>query len=123
MRFRLFKLRERARLLALGLATLGWLALHASCSGQAFTASDTPSANGGVGGTGGAGGAGDEGGSEAGETSSEAGEGGSGGAPSGGSAGEPSSAGSAGKPPVGCDCGADEYCQDGTIKCRKCADF
>ena len=45
------------------------------------------------------------------------------GAPSGGSAGETSSAGSAGKPPVGCDCVAGEYCQDGTNKCRKCTDF
>jgi len=125
MRFRLFKLSERARLLAWGLGTLGWLALDASCSGQAFTASDTPnpSGGGGVGGASGASGAGAEGGSEAGETSSDAGESGSAGAPGGGSAGETSSAGSAGKPSVGCDCVAGEYCQDGTNKCRKCTDF
>ena len=120
MRLRLFKLSERTRLLALGLSTLCWLALDASCSGQAFTASDAPGGSGGAGGAShGEAGASD---SEAGASSSEAGEGGTGGTSEGGG-GATSSAGSAGKPPVGCDCAAAEYCQDGANKCRKCADF
>jgi WD40 repeat protein len=119
MRFRLFKLGRRTRLLLGGLGSLGVLALGAGCSGKAFTAG-TASASG-SGGT--AAGAGGESASEAGDSGSA--EGGSGGVPiaNGGGAGEVSSAGSAGKPPVSCDCVAGEYCQDGTNKCRKCADY
>jgi len=40
-----------------------------------------------------------------------------------GSGGDMPSAGGGGKPTVGCDCTVGEYCQDGTTKCRKCADF
>lgn len=117
MRFRLLKLGERARLLALGFGTLGWLALHAACGGEEFTAHSGPSASGSSGA-----GIAAQGGSEAGESGSA--ESGSGGDPgNAGSGGDPASAGSAGKPSVGCDCKADEYCQDGTINCRKCSDF
>jgi len=118
MRFRLFKLDRRAPLLALSLGTLGWLGLGAGCSGNAFTSGGTPSASGG--GIGGAE-AGRPSGNEAGEGGSI--EGGSGGAVVGGGSGDAPSAGSAGKAPAGCDCAAGEYCQDGTNKCRKCADF
>jgi hypothetical protein len=118
MRVRLFKLSQRARSLALSLGTLHCLALLGACAGKEFSAggSQTGGASGSIGA-----GAGGETVSEAGEAGSV--EGGSGGAPIAGAGGETSSAGSAGKPATGCDCAAGEYCQDGTTRCQKCADF
>jgi len=114
MRCRLFKPGQPARLLALGVGTLGLLAPNVDCGGEKFTASDGSS------GSGGAGTGGDPSG-EAGESGSP--EEGQGGAANVGNGGNTANAGSAGKPPVVCDCRAGEYCQDGTINCRKCADF
>jgi hypothetical protein len=125
MSVRLFKLGQRARPLALALGTLNLLALSGACGGKEFIAhgSQSLAGSGGGGGSGignESGGVGAIGGGEAGESgSAEAGSG----APSGGSGGDAPSAGSGGKPAVGCDCAAGEYCQDGTVKCRKCADF
>jgi len=120
MRVRLLKLGQRGRLPALSLGTLGWLALGAACSGEAFTSGSTAGAAGSGSGSD-AGGAGGNASSEAGESGSA--EAGSSGADSGGSGGDGASAGSAGKAPVGCDCSGSQYCQDGTNKCRNCADF
>jgi hypothetical protein len=114
MRSRLSKLGQRAWLTALGLGMLNLLGLETACSGEEFTASGSASGSGGAS-TGG------DSGSEAGEGGSELG--GSSGVPGGGSAGTSPSAGSGGKPLTSCDCIAGEYCQDGTNKCRKCADF
>ena len=128
MRVRLFKPGQPARLLALGLGTLGWLALEVACGGQKFTANGSSGAGGSASGDAGAGGefsaeAGESGSSEGGSSEGGSSEGGSSGAPKGGSAGTPASAGSAGKPSSGCDCNANQYCQDGTNVCKACADF
>src|SRR6478735_5462850 len=117
MRFRLLKLDPPTRPRALALGTACLFVLGAACSGEAFTSGNGPSASG----SGGTGQAGDVSVSEAGESGSN--EGGSGGLPGESGAGAPPSAGSAGKPGTSCDCAAGEYCQDGTNKCRKCADF
>jgi len=118
MPLRLLKLGERAQLLALGLVTLSGLALGSACAGKKFTAQPGSSESGN--GSGGAN-AGGDGTGEAGASGSA--EGGSSGASAGENGGDGASAGSAGKPPVACDCRAGEYCQDGTVNCRKCADF
>ena len=127
MRFRLCKLGRRTQQLALGLGSFSVLAWGVACSGKAFTAG-TPSASGSDSGGAGAGAGAGAAAAAAGDSASDAGESGnveagSGGVSNGGSGGEAPSAGSAGKPAVVCDCVAGEYCQDGTNKCRKCADF
>jgi len=108
---RLLKLPRRRYEPAFGLGTAHLLALLAACGGKEFTANGGASAGSAAGGS-----AGDT--SQAGESSSA--EGGSSGAPGGGRGG---AAGSAGKAATGCDCSPGEYCQDGTGKCPKCADF
>jgi len=119
MRFRLFKPGRRTWLLASGIGQLAWFGLEA-CSGKPFTSSGAAGESGNSSG-GATAGTGGEAASEAGESGS--GDGGSADAPNGGSAGAKANAGSGGKPATGCDCGAGEYCQDGTSKCQKCADF
>jgi len=117
MRFCLFKPGRQTQLRALCLGSVTWLVLAFGCTGKPFTAG-TPGAGGSAGALAGAGG---EISNEAGESGSA--EGGAGAVSSGGKGGEAPSAGSAGKPSVVCNCGSGEYCQDGTNKCRKCADF
>jgi len=117
MRFCLFKPGQQTQLRALCLGSVTWLALGSGCTGKPFTAG----ASGAGGSAGAAAGVGGESSNEAGESGSS--EGGAGAVSSGGQGGEAPSAGSGGKPPVGCSCGNGEYCQDGTNKCRKCADF
>jgi hypothetical protein len=120
MRFRLFKPGRTPWLPALGLGSLAWFGLEA-CSGKPFTTGGASGSSGSSsGGT--SAGTGGETESEAGESGSP--EGGSGGeAPNGGRGGSTPNTGGGGKPATGCDCGAGEYCRDGTSNCQKCADF
>jgi hypothetical protein len=95
------------------------LALSLVACGNNFSAGA-----GGVGAGGGSAGdavvSGGESGTAAGGTSPGGGAGGSG---DGGTTGGTSAAGTGGKPATSCDCAAGTYCQDGTSKCRPCADF
>ena len=124
---RLFKHGARLPRSVFGLSALHALALIAACGGQEFTAATS---NGGGAGSGAAGdtssaGGGDTaGGGDAGSSD----EGGGSGKPSGGSGGSggtnSAGAGTGGKPATTCvSCPANNYCQDGTTKCRTCADF